>query len=174
MIHSWLASLGDFTPLDWVITALYLVASFACWRAGGPRTREARWWRWMAVALLLLGINKQLDVQTLLLHALRAALKAGGLYGYKQAISVVFLILLAAFVARMTLALVRSGRRMSRGLMTSFVGLIVLLVFVLLRSAIIARSGLSQSPVFALHLFVELSGVALCGVGAAAALRKRG
>jgi hypothetical protein len=80
----WHLQAGDPTVLGWLTLVAYLLAALACWRASrtcrfGARMLErvhvdeaanqlrlAAWWLAAGVLMLTLGLNKELDLQTLI------------------------------------------------------------------------------------------------------------
>jgi hypothetical protein len=85
----WLADIGDRTVIGWGITVCYLLAGGLCFYCTGymdsrrvlPISQIFAWfWCFMGVALILLGINKQVDIQMLLADFGRAYTKHHGLY----------------------------------------------------------------------------------------------
>src|SRR5262245_63104416 len=89
----WRPGIGDPTPLGWLTVAAYAVAAALCARAAlregrsGPR---GFWWG-LAAALALLGVNKQLDLQTLLMQVSRDLARAQGWYDRRQAYQRLFI-----------------------------------------------------------------------------------
>jgi hypothetical protein len=70
----WRPGIGDPTPLGWATVVAYLAASWACCRAAAAERRSAHrgrnstrpFWSSLGLLLLLLGLNKQLDLQSAL------------------------------------------------------------------------------------------------------------
>ena len=69
----WRPGIGDPSVMGWVTVAGYLIAAVLCWRCATRLTRQGlrasddrarRTWYLLAAVLLLLGINKQLDLQS--------------------------------------------------------------------------------------------------------------
>ena len=69
----WEPGIGDPTVFGWMTVGGYLAASVLCWRAAAADKRSQRcardgravvFWCAMAVLVLGLGINKQLDLHT--------------------------------------------------------------------------------------------------------------
>src|SRR5262245_10609472 len=88
----WRPGIGDPTPMGWATVVAYLLAAVACgWaavedRRVGRRTgrgRPAFWWI-LAVLLLLLGINKQLDLQTWFTTVGRRVAREQGWYARRK------------------------------------------------------------------------------------------
>ncbi|MCB8977287.1 MAG: hypothetical protein H6657_07680 [Ardenticatenaceae bacterium] len=62
----WRPGIGDPTFMGWLTVFTYLLASITCWLRSRTAIsddvqRERRFWQSLAVVLLLLGINKQLN-----------------------------------------------------------------------------------------------------------------
>lgn len=75
---------GDPTALGWLITVAYGLVAVRCWRCADPR----RFWVVVALALALLCLNKQLDVQTGLTAWARAMAKEQGWYATRKGVQV--------------------------------------------------------------------------------------
>jgi len=89
--------MGDPTPLGWTITIAYGATAWCCWRAarrgshaGGRAARPAiaRLWTALAAVLVLLGLNKQLDLQTMLTAVVRDAAKQQGWYADRRPVQI--------------------------------------------------------------------------------------
>ena len=87
---------GDPTALGWTTFVLYLLAAGLCFRSarvGHAKDQEskfARIRRVLAVLLFLLGLNKQLDLQTILIEWGRRLAMATGTYQHHRDIQLVF------------------------------------------------------------------------------------
>ena len=88
----WHFGIGDPTPIGWFTVFAYLAATLACGRVWLADRRAVRrgspgspiFWMVLTVLLLLLGINKQLDLQTLLNDVGRRMAKAEGWYDVRR------------------------------------------------------------------------------------------
>jgi hypothetical protein len=98
------ARLGDPGLLGWSICAAYFISAGLCWSAArsleqGARSDEDRriilFWRLLALMLVLLGLNKQLDFQTWIIWLGEQAARAAGLYEERRKIQLLFFLLLA-------------------------------------------------------------------------------
>jgi len=88
----WREHAGDYTPIGWFVTGLYLLGAGICMiciiksRQHSPTC--TRFW-WMCVlALLLLGINKQLDLQMLLADLGRTYAKSRAWYTMRKPVQI--------------------------------------------------------------------------------------
>jgi hypothetical protein len=143
-LRFWLENLGDFTFLGWFTTALYAAVFVVAWtalvrqRAGDPRL--VRLWRGITVLVGLMGINKQLDFQTLALAVLFEASRAVG----PQGRWVLFLTTLGVVVAVLAAVIVWAVRRLKHlwwRCAPEAVGLGLMLGFLVFRTPLLRRAG---------------------------------
>ena len=88
---------GNLSPLGWAVAVAYLLGAAFCIRAAMVTQQHGRrhsdeqppWWGLVAV-LLFLGINKWLDLQTLLMGLGRAVSGTAGWYQHRRAVEAVF------------------------------------------------------------------------------------
>lgn len=79
----WRPQIGDPTVLGWVTVGAYAVAAVAC---GLAARRVGRPWLGMAVVMVLLCVNKQLDLQSLLTDLGRIVARAQGWYRERRVV----------------------------------------------------------------------------------------
>ena len=98
----WSPGLGDNHPMGWVTVGVYLLAALASARAArgmgrvGTEGRERRFW-WIAFAVLLfLGVNKQLDLQSLMTMLARCHASLAGWYDDRRELQRAFIYAVAA------------------------------------------------------------------------------
>ena len=84
---------------------------------------------------MLLGFNKELDLQSLLTESGRALTRAIGIYEQRRLLQGLFLLLLAGAAAFAILRLTRILHRSSAPAKTAAVGIAILFAFILLRAA---------------------------------------
>jgi len=95
----------------------------------------ARIWLGLALLILLLGINQQLDLQTLLIQGGRALAEAEGWYAYRRLVQRTFFGLFAfGFLLLASLAAWRCRAFLNRHRLVTL-GLAILIGFVLIRAA---------------------------------------
>ena len=98
-IGNWAPGIGDPTPAGWLATLAYFATAFSC-RTAARRIlpahrktpslrREWRLWSALSGLLALLGLNKQLDLQSALTEVGRIAARSGGWYDERDRKSVV-------------------------------------------------------------------------------------
>jgi hypothetical protein len=138
----WSPGLGDNNLMGWLTVVVYLVAALAA--AGAARSlsgsmpearRERAFW-WIAAAVLLaLGVNKQLDLQSLLTMIARCHAQLSGWYDMRRVVQEVFIFLVAGggLVALGLLALLLRG--ILGRVWPALLGLGFVCVFVVVRAA---------------------------------------
>lgn len=138
----WSPGLGDNHLMGWVTVVVYLVAAFASGLAArrlvasDPLTRrERRFWVLAAVVMLLLAVNKQLDLQSLLTMIARCHAQLAGWYDIRRVVQETFIYLVAAggVIALGLLALLLRG--ILGRVWLALVGLGFVCVFVVIRAA---------------------------------------
>jgi hypothetical protein len=100
---------GHLTAIGWINFALYMIAALLSFRAAVvSRSYNSaalgRIWVWLGAILAALGLNKQLDLQTLLIKLGRQGARWEHLLEYRPELHVLFflgfaLVLIALFVA---------------------------------------------------------------------------
>lgn len=177
---NWKPEIGDPTAIGWIITVTYFVVAFLCWRAGLAEKKlgminglNRNCWLWFGLAalLLILGVNKQLDLQTPLISIGRAIAQENGWYGIRREVQTVFVILSSILGFLLFFSLLWSLRRNWRQYWLVLLGLLLVGIFILARSAAFSHldSFLKSLPAvgpFKKRNIVELGGLFLIGAGA--------
>lgn len=168
----WRPGIGDPTAVGWVTVAVYFLAVCACLRAArreAAANRRAALWVGLAVLMAALGVNKQLDLQTLVTEVGRDVLRSWGEYERRREYQVLFIGCVAAACAVLVPVSLWLIRDNLRARWPTVLGLIFLLGFIVIRAAsfhhidalLAARlGGVTWNGVF------ELGGIALIAVGA--------
>jgi len=165
----------DTASLAWIIVAAYGCGALLALTAGRSVTakRERTFWHIAAAVLLLLGLNKQLDIQMLLTDAARSFARDGGWYEQRRIVQGVFLLAMALGTAGAAVLLTLWLHGLARMAKVAATGLMLLMGFVLLRAAAFHHidawvtvnvAGLRSG------WWLELAGIAL--IGASAAVRR--
>jgi len=134
----WVPGIGDPTPVAWVVVGIYVLAIAAALRnlvAARRSGQPTGFWTTLAVLLALLGVNKQLDMQTWLIETGRDAALSHGWYERRRAVQWIFV---AALLAAMLVSIVRVRERLAdlwHQYRVVVVGVGLLLAFVWLRAA---------------------------------------
>lgn len=179
----WRPRFGDDDLVGWVTVGAYLGASVL---AVGARRRThpvrdldpdgarrlARFWAVVAVAMVVLGINKQLDLQTWLIeHARRAAFDEGW-YDQRRRVQAVFVVGIAAAGFAATAWGARQLRGVAHHVALALVGLGAIVSFVAVRAASLHQIDhlLSLGPI-RLNTVLELGGIGLVALAGLRFLR---
>ena len=181
---TWRPKIGDPDFWGWGVTSAYFMACLLCFLAGRKELADCRkhgskgvawFWFGLTVLLLGLGINKQLDLQTLLTQIGRQVAKQGGWFAQRKKIQGILLLAGAACgVASLGWAYYFIRHRW-RDCRLAFLGIVFLLGFVVIRAASIQR--VDRLVVAIPHLGprlnagLDLSGTILIGLGALLQLR---
>ncbi|MGH9592667.1 MAG: hypothetical protein ACRD5L_06220 [Bryobacteraceae bacterium] len=173
---------GDLTLWGWATAVAYVVGAILCERAARvtPRDESRRsdnQWPWSAVAavLLFLGVNKLLNLQTVLIHLGREVSWTGGWYQDRRTVQVMFVLFFTlALVAALAIGLKKWGRFLKER-PAVLVGILLLSLFVVIRAS--AFNHLEDQFRVKLHdddwsWALEWTGI-LCIAGSAALAKTR-
>jgi hypothetical protein len=139
----WKPGIGDPTVLGWVTVVAYLVAALCCFRAAWREVRTdnerpirpATFWLVLCGLLVALGINKQLDLQSLLTQIGRDVFRAHGIYNQRRVYQVGFIALVALLCGTAIGAFFWASRRVPHARWLAFVGVTFIFGFVVVRAA---------------------------------------
>lgn len=168
----WAPGIGDPTVLGWITVAAYAgVAALCGWNArralGFPV--EQRVWIALALLLVALAINKQLDLQSWFTTVGREHAKQQGWYAHRQAVQVAFILgLVAASIGVLLLLRLALGAAWRRYALVAC-GLALLLTFIVIRAATfhhVDRLLHVQLGALRLNHVMELGAIALVALGA--------
>jgi hypothetical protein len=168
-ISQWIAERGDEGILPWVVTLSYLMAGGIC--LARPGTSEAPYWKGFGAFMILMGLNKQLDLQTLWRCVFRDELAKIVIPADRRNLERLFIFVLSAVALTLFGLLEVRLRNMSTALRVAGVGVAIIVVFALFRGAIfdhiikLSASGVSGDP-----QWLELLGAILAGGAAASSL----
>jgi len=135
----WHAGIGDPTILGWVTVVAYFIASILAFRAAKasasrPGNRQI-FWSLLTVLLVLLGINKQLDLQTWLTITARKLAIFEGWYERRRTLQLAFIVFVAVCGLIGFRSMWKLVRQQTRELWWALAGLFFLIVFVVIRAA---------------------------------------
>jgi hypothetical protein len=138
----WRPGIGDPTIIGWITVAAYLLASVISFHAAnraqlsGVRWRiDCHFWFLMGLLLLVLGINKQLDLQSLFTELARADAKSGGWYEQRREYQRLFIAGVAGITTVGAALLMVWSRRLWRSQQVALLGTCFLLAFIVIRAA---------------------------------------
>jgi hypothetical protein len=159
---------GDNDLLGWMITLAYFIVALLCAAAFRDEARSYRvvkrlqrpaFWIVLTTLLVLLGFNKQLDLQTLVIRSTLST-------------KVLTLLTLALVGAGTALAMLLYIGRQWRLYLLAFIGLVYLGVFIILRAAdsLPILADINRKYYESIHLILELGGILMIGTSAARAV----
>ncbi len=173
----WRPGIGDPTVMGWVTVAAYFLAASGCARAawreppldGTPRPRPAAFWIVLTALMIALGINKQLDLQTLVTVIGRRVFRAQGLYQVRRVYQMAFILAVALICTGLLALFLWVSRRNLRRRALALVGIMFVFAFVVIRA-----SSFHHVDVFLgarlggmrWNGILELGGIACVGLGA--------
>lgn len=173
----WQPAIGDPTLMGWVTVLAYATAALLAFKSASAVRRDpahasieaglSRFWATLALFLLVLGINKQLDLQTLFTQLARDLALAQGWYAERRRYQLIFIAAVATAGVLGTLGLAFALRQIAAHIWLALVGIGFLVSFVLIRAAsfhhvdLLLRAG----PV-RLNWVFELTGIGLIALAA--------
>lgn len=168
----WSPSIGDPTFMGWLTVFAYFVCFYKCISVlkykdrifNDPITRQHMLWILIACTMLLLGINKQLDLQTFFTATARYLAMEQGWYAERQIYQKGFIIGIGIVGLISMMTLVSMFYKVIQVHLFAIVGVCVLMVFVLIRALSFHNmdSFLSESFLgIKANWALELSGIIL-------------
>lgn len=143
----WHPRIGDPTVVGWATVAAYLLGAWTCWRTYGLEVEESRpldsnqatrrpwFWAILALLLVVLGINKQMDFQSLLTQVGRDLAQNQGWYSQRRLYQTRFIKAIALGGAASLILLCWFCRHDWRRRFLALVGMIGLVGFILIRAS---------------------------------------
>lgn len=143
MVKGSLASyIGDPTFVGWLTVLIYFLATLRCVykaieskRAGG----NYQFWLFLALFLLSLGINKQLDMQTWFEQTMKAVAEEHGWYAHKALLQKVFIAFLGIGMLTILISFRLYLANTWRNYRLTWIGIVLLCLFILVRAAAFNR-----------------------------------
>ncbi len=178
----WQPGIGDPTPMGWITTLSYglvaIIAFYGVWhtlRSPHPRLgrRAVAFWLFTGMLMLLLAVNKQLDLQSLLTQTGRDWSRATGWYGARRDLQAWFVWVLAGLGGAGLLRLGWSLRGAQPAYYLALVGLMFTGCFVIIRASsfhhVDSLLGYQVAGI-QMNWILELGGTFVVGVSTLAAL----
>jgi len=137
----WRPGIGDPTFGGWATVFLYVVATLSCLRttlamrgARLPVGETFAFWRNVTILFVALGINKQLDLQTLFTEIGRVVARDYGWYGQRADVQIAFIILVGLSALGTVVFMTARLRRAPASTAVTFFGVAFLLAFIFVRA----------------------------------------
>lgn len=138
LMGRWRPEIGDPTCMGWLTVASYFLCALVVWYLAAlykeKDPRAFTFWFLIGVAMVLLGINKQLDLQTLLTEIGRQIARAQGWMDQRRTIQFWFIVMFALASGTVFLWLTLKFRDLFKRFPLAFSGLFFLLGFVVIRA----------------------------------------
>jgi hypothetical protein len=187
----WHPSIGDPSVVGWITVLAYVCTALIAGRNARAGMAQAAWWAraeagatqaaearllarfwWCLCALLFaLGVNKQLDLQTLFTQVLRDLARTQGWYEQRRPYQVAFIVAVGLASVTGTALLAFAMRRVLRRVWVALLGLGLLAGFVLIRAASIHQVDVAlKQGTLRLNWVLELGAIGVIALGA---LRER-
>lgn len=145
----WRPGIGDPSVMGWLTVFAYVLAALLCAGAaravvqgvsdGVPlderRRRLRRFWWGLTVAMLLLAVNKQLDLQTWMTELGKDLAVAQGWYASRREVQGLFVKVVAFLALALACVLSFRMRRFLRYTLWPLLGIVALLAFIIIRAA---------------------------------------
>ncbi|MEH3123110.1 MAG: hypothetical protein PGN16_14225 [Sphingomonas phyllosphaerae] len=136
MIDGWTPGIGDPTWLGWTTVVLYLVvAAFCGLVARRAKQGDGRFWMILAVSMLALGVNKQLDLQSLFTLLLRDNALRYGWFDERRVLQLAFIIAVGLCGLVLAIASIHRLRALHRSIRLAAVGICLIYTYVIIRAA---------------------------------------
>jgi len=175
-IEGWRPGIGDPTIWGWITVANYALAFGLSVKAARIDGKNSNFWVFLAIAMLALGLNKQLDLQSLLTVILKNNALRHGWYDQRRELQKMF-ILIAFIVSAVSMVFVAFYfRKAGRYVIFALVGLSLVSTFIAARAASFHHMDeLLNLRILALRLnhILENTGIAIIAASAAAVRRNR-
>lgn len=138
----WQPGIGDPTVVGWVTVVAYFIAAWLCWRAARKAARSAvpssgvrLFWSMFCAGLFLLGVNKQLDLQTWFTLFFKHLAQDEGWYRERRSFQAAFIGAVAIGGAVSLLGMRALAGRATRPILMALTGGIFLGCFILIRAS---------------------------------------
>jgi magnesium-transporting ATPase (P-type) len=135
---NWRPEIGDPSIMGWFTVASYFAcAGVACLAAVRNRKRDDKAFAlWVTIAILMavLGINKQLDLQSLLTEIGRQIARAQGWFEMRRTVQFWFIALFGAIILTVYIWYIITFKSMIRRSWLAFCGLFFLMSFIVIRA----------------------------------------
>jgi hypothetical protein len=133
---NWTPGIGDPSVGGWLTVLLYFLAVVSCWRtARHSQLLDKKIWYVISISFLVLGTNKQLDLQTALTELGRVLASQEGWYGQRGTVQLYFVIAVALIFCWAIIALLVWARHSPLPTWLALVGTTSVIGYVLIRAA---------------------------------------
>jgi hypothetical protein len=181
VLARWHPGIGDPTLVGWTTVVFYGVGALVAGRAAAIARRSQRQlfavdrtaakdqramkqlWTLTCIAMVVLGVNKQLDLQSLLIEKLRNRAYVDGWYSDRRRYQLDFILAVTVAATIGAIGLAVWLRRVLTRVALAIAGLAMLMLFVIIRAASFhyVDKVLALGDGLTINACLELSGIAL-------------
>jgi hypothetical protein len=183
-IGSWSPGIGDPTIFGWLTVLAYLVAAWMCLQVvcleydlQTEVEQCEKWlWRYLVSGIVLLGINKQLDLQSALTEIGRIIAVDQGWYESRRNVQFWFILAVALIAVLSSVTLIFLARSAPKATLIVLAGCLFLLGFVVMRAASFHHlDGMLRSDIGGVRMnwILEIGSLLVIIVGARLRVRRR-
>jgi hypothetical protein len=136
-VEPWRPGIGDPTVMGWATVVAYFAAATTCVFARRRSRGSSKGWVWpaLAVALVVLGFNKQLDLQSWFTYVGKRTAIEQGWYDDRRSVQIGFIVVLAAIGLSSAVVLLHRLRGALDRFRWALVGAVLLIAFIVIRAA---------------------------------------
>lgn len=139
----WRPGIGDPSFIGWLTVALYFFSALCCIRVyikssvwfHSDIERQARFWLVLSAVLLMLGLNKQLDLQSLLTDMGRVLARQQGWYEERRSVQKIFILGVFSVGAFIAIFLFIYLRQALKANIFAVIGIVCLISFIVIRAS---------------------------------------
>ncbi|QDU70699.1 hypothetical protein [Mucisphaera calidilacus] len=179
--RGWRLGINDPSAEAWMIVGAYAVAGLLAGRAAMfTAGRESRFWWLIAAVMVGLGINKQLDLQSVFTETARDLSRAWGWVDYKRALQVAFIAMISGLMVAAGGYVVWQVRGLLWRVRFALLGLLMIGAFIVIKAAslhhvdVFLGRPLTPNNLLRLNVLFELPGILLVATGASLRHREAG
>ena len=167
----WVPGIGDPTIIGWVTVAVYFIVAIICLKAAFTSNYEKpikNFWLFLTLFLIALGINKQLDLQSLLTQIGKDMAISQGWYKDRRLVQAGFIILIGLLGITALTFLIKTYRNANFSIEIALTGCIILFSFILIRASSFHHMDIFINMKLVgvkMNWLLELGGLAIIGLG---------
>ena len=135
LIYGWSPTIGDPTLWGWATVLHYAAAFLITALAALKDERNSKFWLAISLLMLVLCVNKQLDIQSLITAVGRVVAKNSGWYQDRAIYQIVFVGMVAIAGILLVLVMGVAKWRSRKSVVTAAFGIVLLTGFVVMRAA---------------------------------------
>jgi hypothetical protein len=183
MIYGWSPGIGDPGIIGWITVLAYFVSAKMAYAAGEryrrrslsddtrfhQSIRASRFWTIIVIVLVALGINKQLDLQSLFTAIVRYTAKEQGWYAERRGPQRLFIVGISVTALTIVGFMIFSLHGLDRWVKLAAAGAIMLLTFIVVRAASFHHVDMVLGRVLGgvrINHLLELGGISIIAAAA--------